>query len=150
LRLTQQERWIAGFLVGTLLLGTGIRITKKYFRTPSRQPSTANAKSDSVFLAKVSLVDSLVRNRKSAKKQSREVHEMVQTRQVFRINVNTADQKTLEKLPRIGPALAKRIIAHRSQNGYFSSIEDLEEVKGIGPATVSKLQPYIVLKEATP
>ena len=150
MRLTQQERWIAGFLVGTLLLGAGIRITKKYLKSPSREESAATAKTDSVFLAKVNLVDSLVRHRKSAEKQTPEVRKMVQTRQVFRVNVNTADQKTLEKLPRIGPALAKRIIAHRSQNGYFSSIKDLEEVKGIGPATVSKLQPYIVLKAATP
>lgn len=150
MRLTQQERWIAGFLVGALILGTGIRLTKKYLFSPPAHQITQSAQKDSVFLANVALVDSLVKNHKSTDNQPAAIQEMVQTRQVFRVNVNTADQQTLEQLPRIGPALAKRIIAHRSRNGYFSSIEDLEEVKGIGPATVSKLQPYIVFNSATP
>jgi competence protein ComEA len=49
-----------------------------------------------------------------------------------RIDLNTADQAALETLPRIGPALAERIIAWRDENGRFASVDDLLAVPGIG------------------
>lgn len=49
-----------------------------------------------------------------------------------RVDLNTADQAALETLPRIGPALAERIIAWREENGRFASIDDLLAVPGIG------------------
>ena len=49
-----------------------------------------------------------------------------------RIDLNTADQAALETLPRIGPALARRIIDWRDENGRFSSVDDLLAVPGIG------------------
>ncbi|MGK3947343.1 helix-hairpin-helix domain-containing protein [Microbacterium sp. K2] len=49
-----------------------------------------------------------------------------------RVDLNTADQAALEGLPRIGPALAERIITWREENGRFASVEDLLAVPGIG------------------
>jgi competence protein ComEA len=49
------------------------------------------------------------------------------------ININTAAAAELDQLKGIGPALAQRIIQHRSQNGPFRSTDDLLHVKGIGP-----------------
>ncbi len=49
-----------------------------------------------------------------------------------RIDINTADQAQLETLPRIGPALAQRIIQWRETNGRFRSVDDLLAVPGIG------------------
>ncbi len=49
-----------------------------------------------------------------------------------RIDLNTADQTALETLPRIGPAIAERIIAWREENGRFQSVDDLLAVPGIG------------------
>ena len=48
------------------------------------------------------------------------------------VNLNTADQTALETLPRIGPALAQRIIEWRDENGGFRSVDDLLAVPGIG------------------
>ena len=62
------------------------------------------------------------------------------------IDINNADQKTLEKLPGIGPATAKLIIEYRNQNGPFKSINELDNVKRIGPKTIEKIGPYIYLK----
>jgi comEA protein len=62
------------------------------------------------------------------------------------INVNTADQKTLERLPRIGPSTAKLILEYREQNGPFKSINELDNVKRIGPKTLEKIEPYIFIK----
>lgn len=48
------------------------------------------------------------------------------------IDLNTADQAALETLPRIGPALAQRILDWREENGRFRSVDDLLGVPGIG------------------
>ncbi|GAB6858210.1 ComEA family DNA-binding protein [Microbacterium xylanilyticum] len=48
------------------------------------------------------------------------------------IDLNTADAATLEELPRVGPALAQRIIEWRTTNGRFTSVDDLLGVSGIG------------------
>ena len=61
------------------------------------------------------------------------------------ININTASEKELQKLPRIGPAMAKRIIEYRTTNGKYNKIEDLLNVKGIGEKTLDKLKPYLII-----
>jgi competence protein ComEA len=48
------------------------------------------------------------------------------------ININTADDNTLQSLPGIGPVLSKRIIDYRNQNGLFEVIDDIKDVSGIG------------------
>jgi len=64
------------------------------------------------------------------------------------ININTASQKELEKLPRIGPATAKNIINFRTANGPFKKVEDITKVKRIGPKTLEKLRPFITLGDS--
>lgn len=61
------------------------------------------------------------------------------------INLNTATQEELDKLPGIGPAKAKAIVDDRSKNGPFKTIEDLKRVKGIGAATFDKLKADITV-----
>ncbi|MEO1585505.1 MAG: ComEA family DNA-binding protein [Planctomycetota bacterium] len=60
-----------------------------------------------------------------------------------RINVNTATAAELDLLPGIGPAYAARIIEDRAQNGPYTSADDLQRVRGIGPKTAAKLEPLI-------
>ncbi len=62
----------------------------------------------------------------------------------FPININTADAAALQALPRIGPAISRRIIDYRRQHGAFTKKSDLQKVKGIGPKTFEKLAPLIV------
>ena len=52
-----------------------------------------------------------------------------------RINLNSAGLTELMKLPRVGEVTARRIIAWREENGGFKRVEDIMEVKGIGPKT---------------
>lgn len=63
-----------------------------------------------------------------------------------RLNLNTATAAELERLPRIGPATAARILEYRTQRGAFQVIEDLLKVKGIGPATFAQLQDLVTVK----
>jgi competence protein ComEA len=55
------------------------------------------------------------------------------------VNLNTADATELETLPGLGPELAARIVEWRTQNGRFSSVDDLLNVTGIGAKTLSGL-----------
>lgn len=54
----------------------------------------------------------------------------------------TMTEADWELLPGIGPALARRIVNDRQQNGDFHSLRDLERVPDIGPATVEKISPF--------
>ena len=56
------------------------------------------------------------------------------------VDLNTADQATLETLPGIGPSLAQRILAWRDEHGRFSAVEDLLDVSGIGDGRFADLQ----------
>ena len=60
------------------------------------------------------------------------------------VDLNTADAATLDTLPRIGPAMAERIIAWREANGPITSVDDLLAVSGIGSKTVEALRPLVV------
>ncbi len=68
-----------------------------------------------------------------------------------KIDPNLADLASLLRLPRIGPARAKAIIAYRKANGpvAFRSAGDLASIKGIGPATVGKVAKYLALPAGT-
>ncbi|KDA06242.1 competence protein ComEA [Microbacterium sp. CH12i] len=59
------------------------------------------------------------------------------------IDLNNADQTALETLPRIGPALAQRIIDWREDNGGFRSVDDLLAVPGIGDKLLSGLRDLV-------
>nr|WP_221269838.1 helix-hairpin-helix domain-containing protein [Deinococcus budaensis] len=56
-----------------------------------------------------------------------------------RVNLNSASREQLEALPKVGPALAARIMAARP----YRSLADLDRVKGIGPSTLSALTPLV-------
>ena len=65
------------------------------------------------------------------------------------VNINTADAEQLQFLPRVGPALAGRIIEFREANGPFQNVDEILAVKGIGETSFEKLKPYIVTSGAT-
>ena len=65
------------------------------------------------------------------------------------VNINTASSEELQMLPRVGPALAERIIAFREANGPYRTIDEIVAVKGIGESSFARLEPYIVTSGAT-
>jgi competence protein ComEA len=64
----------------------------------------------------------------------------------LKIDINTATVEQLDTLPRIGPALAQRIVDYRTQQGPFKKIEDIKNVKGIGDAVFEDLKDLIAVK----
>lgn len=65
------------------------------------------------------------------------------------VNINTASAQELQLLPRVGPALAKRIVEFREKNGTFKTSEELMRVKGIGEKTFELLKPYVTTSGPT-
>jgi competence protein ComEA len=59
------------------------------------------------------------------------------------VNVNTATLDELTALPGIGEKRAQAILDMRKEKGGFKSVDELTEVKGIGPANLEKLRPYL-------
>ena len=55
------------------------------------------------------------------------------------LNINTATAEQLQKLPKIGPKTAEKIIAYRSEHGAFESVSELVNVSGIGEKTLESL-----------
>ena len=65
------------------------------------------------------------------------------------IDLDTATEDAIETLPRVGPALAHRIVANRDSLGPFRSIDGLRRVKGIGPATIALIGPLVTFSRQT-
>src|SRR4030042_6050201 len=62
-----------------------------------------------------------------------------------KVNINTASLEELQKLPRIGPQIAQRILDFRKENGNFKKIEDLLKVRGIGEKVFDQLKDLITV-----
>lgn len=61
------------------------------------------------------------------------------------MSINTAGVEQLQELKGIGPALAQAIVDYREEYGPFQRVEDLLAVSGIGPKTLEDLRPYITV-----
>ncbi len=62
------------------------------------------------------------------------------------LDLNRATAAELDGLPGISPAVAERIVQFRTERGYFSSVEQLDSVKGIGPAVLAKVRPHVTVR----
>jgi competence protein ComEA len=61
------------------------------------------------------------------------------------LNINTASTTDLDGLPGIGQSIAQRIVEYRTTNGPFQAVDDLQKVKGIGPALFAKIAPLVTV-----
>lgn len=59
------------------------------------------------------------------------------------LDLNTADATALDALPGIGPVLAERIVQWRTDHGRFSSVDELAEVRGVGPSLLADLRDLV-------
>ena len=59
------------------------------------------------------------------------------------LDLNTATQPQLEELPGVGPSTAKAILEYREKNGRFRAVEELLDVRGIGPAKFAEIEPLV-------
>lgn len=67
-----------------------------------------------------------------------------------KININTASALDLERLPGIGEKRAQDIVAYREEHGPFQSVEELDNVSGIGTGILSGLRDYVTVEIQEP
>ena len=63
------------------------------------------------------------------------------------LDLNSATAAELDRLPGIGPELARRIVAYREVHGPFAAVEDLLRVEGIGPVTLERIRDLVTVGE---
>lgn len=61
------------------------------------------------------------------------------------VSLNTGSEAQLETLPGVGPATAQKILEYRQEHGGFSSVEEIQAVRGIGPKKFEKMKPFLKL-----
>ncbi len=130
---TPQESKTIIFLIAVLLIGSSVTIYKKYH--PDFAPEL------------------LIENNFPEQKK---IFEPVKSSAISdnidlkipgrKVNLNTATLKELESLPGIGPELGKRILEFRENKGNFSTIDEIVNVKGIGPKTLEKFKNLITVE----
>lgn len=121
-------------LLGLLVAGQGVRV---WLLHPGDAPGAVS------LLAPAS-DSSLARHRAASAATGRPLG------QGERLDVNTAPASELVRLPRVGPALARRIVAHREAHGPFRTLGDLDRVPGVGPALLGQVSPHLLLTEGPP
>ena len=80
-----------------------------------------------------------------AEEKEKNPDENRQTQLLKSVNINTSNKADMMTIPGIGSVTAERIILHRGDHGLYNSVEELLNVKGIGPKTLEKIRTYIKL-----
>ncbi len=73
------------------------------------------------------------------------IPKLQQANEIEKVSINTASSDQLQTLPGIGPGIAEKIIEYRNTNGFFQTLEDLMNIKGIGQAKYDKIKEHITL-----
>lgn len=122
---TKAEERVVVFLIAGFLIGSGIRFYQNRF-APLPEPEKA--------FPVPGAADRFVVEEKNLSE--------------LPVSINTAGEEEMTRLPGIGPALARRILEYREQNGPFQKPEDLLKVQGIGSKKLEKMRARIILHQA--
>jgi competence protein ComEA len=127
------ERRALLLLLALAVAGQGVR----YLVTKSDEPPGG------VQLLATLGAESPIAQRDSAMRQGRPLAQDEQ------INVDLAPAGELARLPKVGPRLAKTIVADRQAKGPFGSLDALDRVAGIGPGLLRTIGPHVVFSVTT-
>lgn len=116
--LTKHEKYILIFLLGSIIAGSTAVSFKKQFIKNSEEYRDISSGAD----INKAIVESKV------------------------VNINLGMERDFEKLPGIGPALSKRIVLYRRDNGSFKDIMEIMKVSGIGPKKFNAIKEFLVLE----
>ncbi|HUG42586.1 MAG TPA: helix-hairpin-helix domain-containing protein [Longimicrobiales bacterium] len=133
MKLTDDESRALAFVAAVLLLSAAVRVSSA--REPVPVPAGAAEGFD--FAAHVDATRSAVA---AAERAARPLAAGE------RLDPNGADATELDRLPRVGPALAARIVEDRARNGPFRSAEDLLRVRGVGPRMLAEVRPHLDIR----
>ncbi|HOT95889.1 MAG TPA: helix-hairpin-helix domain-containing protein [bacterium] len=136
----QEKRFIL-FLLTTFLAGCAVLWYRQSHGDPAlavwREQVRRNAQTDSAA--------GMPRQKSAARSAEPLAQPLLSQkhRLIARLNINTATAEELASLERIGPAMAARIVRYREEHGPFQAIEQVQQVKGIGPKTFARIRDQI-------
>jgi competence ComEA-like helix-hairpin-helix protein len=140
-RTTPQERQALGVTALLLVAGAGVRM----FSASAGVVQWDGMASDTVPVNGVEAV--------RAGAEAELARERIRTTPLApgeRIDPNRADALQLDRLPRVGAAMAERLVAWRGEHGPFRTLADLDAVPGVGPTLLESLAPHLTLPVAPP
>ena len=141
LNLTSSEKKTIYITLFVICLSALVQFIKSGVNKPSEYDYSVM---DSIFFKRsYQNPDSVLKKVLSVKNENISENSKNTDKKIEIININTATTVDFEKLPYIGPVIAKRITEYRLANKRFETIQDLKKVKGIGEKTLQKLKPYI-------
>ena len=156
---TPAERKALLFLAGVIVLGASVRVVRA-----ARDEGHADSASAEALARQLAAVDSASdapsarrgRAKRTRKGSGRTKPDSArgpaahadsvrgsQASATLIIDLDVAEQRDIESLPRIGPVLAARIVEDRNANGPFGSIEGFQRVLGVGPSLAQALHPRV-------
>jgi len=139
LSLTTAERRVLQFLLVGCVAGLGIKLARDLVASPTKFDYSAT---DSAFVALSTVAQSSFAPEADNPSRSADSDEGVSAGPV---SVNSASKAELMALPGVGEVMAERIILERQDNGAFTSVEDLERVRGIGPKRIEHIRPFVII-----
>ena len=144
LAVTPQERLALGVTALLLAAGAGARIL-------APDPTSVQWEQKGEAPSDTSQRDDLGATRRAAEKAlARERLRAQPLAQGERIDPNRATADEIDRLPRIGPALAARIVEWRTGHGPFRSLADIDSVPGVGPSLMREIAPLLTLPATSP
>ena len=147
LPVTPSERHALLFFAAVALLGAGVRLRRAGEPGPGFQPALQRQIDavDSARMQRMSRESRVSRTSRGQQLRLPATTSITSTPSTTSapLDLDTAPAEAMEHLPRIGPSLAKRIIADRDSLGPFGSLEGFQRVKGVGPAMAKTLAPYV-------
>ncbi|HJR65269.1 MAG TPA: helix-hairpin-helix domain-containing protein [Gemmatimonadaceae bacterium] len=144
--MSPSERHALLFFAAVALLGAGVRVHRAGDRpAPPRAATEALERQlAEVDSAREQRPSRASRASRVSTERARKVPSTTSTTSITSpLDLDVAPAESLERLPRIGPSLARRIIADRDSLGSFGSLEGFQRVKGVGPAMARTLAPYV-------
>lgn len=133
--MTPQERH--ALAVVALLIAAGLGVRALQADAPAASWSGESAPSGATSIA-----DLRAASERAAAGAARRAEPL---RDGERIDPNKASADELDRLPRVGPALARKIVAHRDRHGGFRSLADLDSVPGVGEAVLESFAEHLAL-----
>jgi competence protein ComEA len=125
---TQKEQGVLLFLVCGLVIGLGVQWLRQHGKPIHTLPLRTIAKSAAPDTA-------VARSSRHSMPHSRGT--------VSSVSINDAGLESLQRIPGVGPVLARRIVEYRQTVGRFNRADDLLAVRGIGPRMLQRMKPYI-------
>lgn len=153
--------WIGGILILAIVGGSGVLIYRENYKMPSADDRIKNLESRITELEqeKSNIQETSVQTNSNTHVSNTQAEQTQVTATTTpsssntttaksvsgKININTATLAELDTLVGIGPAKAKAIIDYRNSKGGFKSIDELDNVSGIGKATIDKFRDQITI-----